>query len=293
MTVASSDSAAGELGNVTVAAGVSIDKTAGGDATLSLIALRNVVMEPASAIVSGSGRLNVVLRSDTNGSGSGGIWIQDGSSIVTNGGAVTLGGGVGGFAAAGFLEVTGIEAPTLSLNEPIRVTAGTIDTRSSIDPAVGGDFSAFAVYLANATLPATGTSAVRFSGSTVTTGSGNISVVAASSGAGANANAGITMTPFGEETRFSKPRPDRSRSRRPARACRAGASICSSARSGRRPARWRSPGSMRFRPGVPGYRSTAPSSPPAAAEPSTCADAGPVPACSSPATASAIARRPA
>ena len=198
VTVASSDSTNGEFGNVTVAAGVSIDKTAGGDATLSLIALRNVVMEPASAIVSNSGRLNVVLRSDTNGSGVGGIWIQDGSSIVTNGGAVTLGGGVGGFAAAGFLEITNVDPLTLGLNEPIRVTASTIDTRSGIDPAVGGDFSAVAAYLANATLPATGTSAVRFSGSTVTTGSGNIAVVAASSGAGANANAGITMTPFGE-----------------------------------------------------------------------------------------------
>ena len=75
----------GGAGNITVLA--NIDKTAGGAATLLLDANRSIVVEDNVHIAStdAGGMLHVVLNSDT-----GAVVMQDGSSVLTNGGNFSI-----------------------------------------------------------------------------------------------------------------------------------------------------------------------------------------------------------
>ena len=70
-------------GNITVAD--AINKTAGGDATLTLNAINTVNV--AGNITSSSGRLNLTLNADSDNSGEGAIIIQ--RDLLTNGGNIT------------------------------------------------------------------------------------------------------------------------------------------------------------------------------------------------------------
>ncbi|RXK03913.1 hypothetical protein CRV02_01600 [Arcobacter sp. CECT 8989] len=80
----------------------SINKSSGADANLTLKAHRNIVFAddystPTSfgSITSTSGKLNVVLWSDSDGNSNGSIWLPEGSSITSNGGHIWMGGGAG------------------------------------------------------------------------------------------------------------------------------------------------------------------------------------------------------
>ena len=77
-------------GSITVAADIA--KTAGTDATLTLSAATDIIVDTGISISSTTGKLNVVLDADTAATG-GAITINTGSSIVTNGGAIYMGGG--------------------------------------------------------------------------------------------------------------------------------------------------------------------------------------------------------
>ena len=66
-----------------------INKTSGGDTSLTLEAQRNVTVN--AGIASSSGALNVNLHSDTDGDGLGAVLIN--ADIATNGGAFTSGSG--------------------------------------------------------------------------------------------------------------------------------------------------------------------------------------------------------
>ncbi|MEW6494956.1 MAG: CHAT domain-containing protein, partial [Cyanobacteriota bacterium] len=75
-----------EEGNITQNADALINKTAGGDATLTLLAANNIILN--GEISSSSGRLNVALTADADNSGAGAIDMAN-ATIFTNGGNVT------------------------------------------------------------------------------------------------------------------------------------------------------------------------------------------------------------
>ncbi|MBD2015762.1 CHAT domain-containing protein [Microcoleus sp. FACHB-53] len=83
-----------EEGNITQNTDALINKTAGGDATLTLLAANNIILN--GGISSSSGRLNVNLNADADSSGAGAIEIAN-ATIFTNGGNVT---GIGRGSAA-------------------------------------------------------------------------------------------------------------------------------------------------------------------------------------------------
>ena len=78
-------------GNINVSS--NITKSAGADATLSLIAKNSIQTLNGADIASTSSKLNVVLNSDADASGAGRIALDLANEIRSNGGNVTLGGG--------------------------------------------------------------------------------------------------------------------------------------------------------------------------------------------------------
>ena len=90
VTVATS-AAGAEPGNITVASNIS--KTAGTDATFTLRAHNNIIVNDTVSISSTSNALNVVFNADSDSLGGGNIQMRALSSITTNGGNITFGGG--------------------------------------------------------------------------------------------------------------------------------------------------------------------------------------------------------
>jgi filamentous hemagglutinin family protein len=80
-------------GDITVAS--SISKTAGGDATLTLKAHRNITVNDSVNITSNTGKLNMVFNADADAvpNQDGEVWLGS-STFTTNGGNFTVGGGV-------------------------------------------------------------------------------------------------------------------------------------------------------------------------------------------------------
>ncbi|ALK89383.1 YDG domain-containing protein [Limnohabitans sp. 63ED37-2] len=81
------------LSSASIAVNESINKTAGADANLTLKANDNITMASGKTLSSTSNKLNVVLNSDADASNSGAIRLNTSSSISSNGGSITLGGG--------------------------------------------------------------------------------------------------------------------------------------------------------------------------------------------------------
>ncbi|PIR31886.1 MAG: hypothetical protein COV36_06285, partial [Alphaproteobacteria bacterium CG11_big_fil_rev_8_21_14_0_20_44_7] len=79
-----------EGGHITV--NNAISKSAGGDATLTLKAIGDIIFTSGANIVSTLNKLNIVLNSDSDANSDGAISIT-GATFTTNGGNITLGGG--------------------------------------------------------------------------------------------------------------------------------------------------------------------------------------------------------
>ncbi len=79
------------LGNITQESGATISKTDGVEATLTLQAENNIILN--DSIVSIANKLNVVLNSDRDTQNGGAIIISPGSEIRSNGGDIIMGGG--------------------------------------------------------------------------------------------------------------------------------------------------------------------------------------------------------
>jgi len=82
-------------GSITWNDSVTLSKTNGADATLTLKASDSITLGNDSSISSNSNKLNVVLWADSNSSGDGRITLNNGSAISTNGGGLWLGGSYG------------------------------------------------------------------------------------------------------------------------------------------------------------------------------------------------------
>ena len=125
-----SDPLIGQPGDIGFWIGTTINKTAGGDATLRLNAHNDIYTSidgPArTTITSSSGRLHVDLNSDSDGNGVGGIYLAQ-FDLRSNGGNVSLHGGSDpGRPAAG------------NSSHGIELRNAAIDTRRS-DAAAAGD----------------------------------------------------------------------------------------------------------------------------------------------------------
>ncbi|WP_175597124.1 MBG domain-containing protein [Peristeroidobacter soli] len=115
-------SAGASLGDININA--PITKSAGGDATLTLLANRHIFLNSGNAISSTVGKLNVVMRARaadaaTTGTALGGIWLD--GNVLTNGGDFTAG---GGNAAGSYAYNNGAQAFRLFANR-------ILDARSS------------------------------------------------------------------------------------------------------------------------------------------------------------------
>lgn len=152
-----------EEGNITQNADALINKTAGGDATLTLLAANDIILN--RGISSSSGRLNVNLNADADNSGAGAIDIAN-ATIFTNGGNVT---GIGRGSTTG--------GDGISLNN-ININAGGGDIALI---GTGGDDNFGnhrGIFLANSLVETSGT------GTIILTGTG---------GNGTNFNRGILI----------------------------------------------------------------------------------------------------
>ncbi|MEI6600657.1 MAG: YDG domain-containing protein, partial [Comamonadaceae bacterium] len=82
--------------DIIVSSGVSIAKTAGGDATLTLKAQSTIIFGAGTSISSSSNRLNLILWADSNNDNNGGVRLEGATSsrvaISTNGGGIWIGG---------------------------------------------------------------------------------------------------------------------------------------------------------------------------------------------------------
>ncbi|MDP1613549.1 MAG: YDG domain-containing protein, partial [Sulfuritalea sp.] len=170
--------AGAQPGDITVAS--SIAKTAGGAATLTLQAHNNIVVNNGVSISSTVGALNVVLNSDADASGAGNIQMGAGSGITSNGGNITLGGGLNPLTTAAVGTGAGLGLYGVYLNNAaLSAGAGNISLTGT---GVGGTTNAYGIYALGAT--------------TIATTSGNITLNG-TGGAGTVDNYGVYLTDAG------------------------------------------------------------------------------------------------
>ena len=122
-----------QAGNITVAA--NITKTRGSEATLTLRAENNIIINPNVQIRSGTpgsvpnplNVLNVTLNADSDASGAGAIAMRPNSAIISNGGNIILGGGSDPlqFPAVGTGEL--LPQTNIQLNDGILIDGATLN----------------------------------------------------------------------------------------------------------------------------------------------------------------------
>ena len=160
------------VGNINWSSGVTLAKTAGGDATLSLRAGNDAVHGitlTAPSISSSSGRLNLVLRtrflSATNLAGTIAI---NGGSITTNGGHIWLGGG------ATFAVWNGLDVGNTAAQATATDTVGLQIQNAQINTGAGHFYAFGQSNLASTTASGIG---LRVDSSSITTTSGSVTLV--------------------------------------------------------------------------------------------------------------------
>jgi filamentous hemagglutinin family protein len=110
--------------NITVQG--SILKKAGGASSLTLKAHNSIALQSGARIESSAGTLAVTLNSDEDASGTGAIWMQSGSSIITNGGDVVMGGG------ADPLTIPASASPVDGLTAGVRIDGTVLSSAGEV-----------------------------------------------------------------------------------------------------------------------------------------------------------------
>ena len=166
-------------GDITVSANINATSATAQDATLTLQAERDIVVNNTISRT-GSNKLNVILNSDLDGNGTGIIRLNSGASISSNGGNITLGGGSAGDGtgyARGYSASSRAEGVVL-FGANLAASGGNIAIKGQGSASTpGGTFQAMGVNV-------TGTSSVS------TTGAGNITITG-QGGNGSDTNAGV------------------------------------------------------------------------------------------------------
>ena len=123
--------AGSQAGNITVAPGTNITRTAGtGSTTLTLRANNNILIDGTIIRSINAGPVNLALHSDLDGNGTGGITVIN-SSFTTAGGSITASGGLN--------PATGYAQGDAS-NPGVSITASSIDT-SNLQTGTAGDIT--------------------------------------------------------------------------------------------------------------------------------------------------------
>lgn len=168
-----------QSGDITFAAGATINKTSGADATLTLKAHNSIFSNGTSGnevtISSSSNKLNVVFNADSDAATGGAIALSY-MDINSNGGNITLGGGANPFTTAA-IGTAANNAGILLDNSHFTAGAGNVAMRGT-GYSLGGTSDLRGISLTN--------------GSQVSTTSGNITFNG-TGGAGLNANYGINL----------------------------------------------------------------------------------------------------
>ncbi|EEX77190.1 MBG domain-containing protein, partial [Selenomonas sputigena] len=160
-----------------------INKTAGGDATLSLKATGSVNIN--ADISSTAGKLNVDITSDTNHRAGGRVSVASGKNIKTLGGNVKIGGGLMD-SGVGFANSQSAGEAGIMLNG---VTIDTTDgTTASGNVELAGSTTANAA-------------GVSLAGTTITAGAGKVTLVGKSTGGGKGIALGGNITTRSVELR--------------------------------------------------------------------------------------------
>src|SRR5207245_1527426 len=137
-------------GDITVAS--SISKTAGGDATLTLKAHRNITVNTGVGISSTSGKLNMVFNGDRDANSDGAVQLGNGT-FTTNGGDFTIGGGANPATTSAYGNATIIYGSYLN-GSSINAGGGNISVRGNATSAAGA--SRFGIYNNGATVQTSG-----------------------------------------------------------------------------------------------------------------------------------------
>nr|WP_254257901.1 YDG domain-containing protein [Methylobacter tundripaludum] len=181
-----------------------VAKTTSSTTTLTLQAANNIIIAAGKSISSSLGRLNVVLNSDSDASGAGGILLNTGSSINSNGGNIVMGGGTNpttgyamgtaGSSNSGIHVLGDINAGAgdvtmhgqSALGNGITFAGGTLSSNGTV--TIDGKTSK-----AGSSGAANNTAGVRFqnTGTRLTTVNGTVNVTGSSSGG--NYSQGVTV----------------------------------------------------------------------------------------------------
>jgi len=163
--------ASGAEGDVDVDA--NITKTGGADTMLVIRADGDIIFDSSADVASAGGEFAVTLNSDRNAAGGGGIRLNPGTNINSNGGDIVLGGGAD------------------PLNTPAQGTAATADDGVRIDSAqliaAGGDISV------RGSGPDDGIETI-FSAAIQTSGGGSITIDGISTAAAGDFRHGVVMS---------------------------------------------------------------------------------------------------
>jgi len=130
-----------EVGDITVAANIS--KTSGDDATLHLKADNAIIINNNIGISSTNNKLNVILNADADASGAGNIQMNTGSSVISNGGDITLGGGANPLTTPA-RGLAGNPHGVLISHATLNAGTGNINIRGT---GTDGTYSASGIYL--------------------------------------------------------------------------------------------------------------------------------------------------
>jgi filamentous hemagglutinin family protein len=203
-------------GDITVASNIAV--TGAADATLTLQAERDIVVNAGVSIArTGSNKLNVVFNSDLDGNGAGAIVMNTGSAITSNGGNISLGGGSNGDAsnyARGYsTRSNGLELISNTINAGggnISINGfggssstasgrGVVMTNSTISTTGSGAVSVIGIGRDSTNVPASFSlghnNGVLLDGGSVKGGSSGSTWIWGKGGAGASAyNYGISIT---------------------------------------------------------------------------------------------------
>lgn len=196
-----------QAGNITVAADIS--KTSGTDATLTLQAANDIIVNGGVQITSTSNRLNTVFNADHDGSASGAIVMNSGSRISTNGGYIVFGGGSGNPQLSGAAVGNGVNTYGIHLNNSKLIAgAGDISLRGA---GMAGGSGSYGIHMTGGAYVQTTSGTIRLhgvggagtqfnhgvniagTGTTISTDTGAIHIVGQGSGT-SNANYGVAIS---------------------------------------------------------------------------------------------------
>ncbi len=192
-------------GNIITSGSVTLTKSAGGDATLTLQATGYIALVNAASVETGSSsstaananpititststsnKLHVVMNPGSGG-GAGGFWLPVGSSITTNGGDVTIGGGSGAAANAIGANYYSLENGAVkrgaTINGTINAGGGNITIRGTGYSASGRGVSV------GGTLQTSGAGTITLVG---VSGSGSDGLAIGDSGVASGLNGAVT-----------------------------------------------------------------------------------------------------